>query len=111
MAVKQGVKSLPLLDAKNKEKVLNELAELFKNFGDSTRVKILYALISSSMNVTDLARMLEISQPAVSQQLRGLKKSGLVKSERDGQLQIYSLADSHVRSIISIGLEHVMEEK
>lgn len=94
---------------KNLEGVLTALAELFKNFGDSTRVKILYALLDRSMNVTELANHLQISQPAVSQQLRMLRKSLLVKSERVGQQQIYSLSDSHVRSIINIGLEHVLE--
>ncbi|MCH5295288.1 MAG: winged helix-turn-helix transcriptional regulator [Treponema sp.] len=94
---------------KNLESVLTALAELFKNFGDSTRVKILYALLDRSMNVTELANHLQISQPAVSQQLRMLRKSLLVKSERVGQQQIYSLSDSHVRSIINIGLEHVLE--
>lgn len=103
--------TVPQIEPKNLEKVLTELAELFKNFGDSSRVKILYALIEKNMNVTEIASMLQISQPAVSQQLRVLKKSGLVKSERAGQSMVYSLADSHVRSIINIGLEHVMEEE
>ncbi|MCH5292048.1 MAG: winged helix-turn-helix transcriptional regulator [Treponema sp.] len=97
------------LAPKNAEKTLNQLAELFKNFGDSTRVKILFSLIDSPMNVTDIARKLQISQPAVSQQLRVLKKSGLIASTREGKLVIYSLADAHVRTIINIGLEHVCE--
>ncbi len=92
------------------ELTLNELAELFKNFGDSTRIKILYALLEQNLNVTELSNKLTVSQPAVSQQLKLLKKSGLIKSERSGQSQIYSLADSHVRSIINIGLEHVLED-
>ena len=103
--------SVPKIEGKNLERVLTELAELFKNFGDSSRVKILYALIEKDMNVTEIASMLGITQPAVSQQLRVLKKSGLVKSERVAQSMVYSLADSHVRSIINIGLEHVMEEE
>ncbi len=101
---------IPAIDKKNLEKILTELAELFKNFGDSTRVKILYALIEQDMNVTEIAAMLQVTQPAVSQQLRMLKKSGLVKSTREGQSQVYSLADSHVRQIINIGLEHITEE-
>ncbi|MBP5158624.1 MAG: metalloregulator ArsR/SmtB family transcription factor [Treponema sp.] len=89
------------------ESVLCELAELFKVFGDSTRCKILYALLDREMNVTDISDSLKMTQPAISQQLRVLKSNGLVKFRRDGKSLIYSLADEHVQQILSIGLEHL----
>lgn len=89
------------------ESVLCDLAELFKIFGDSTRVKILYALLDKAMNVTEIAAALNMSQPAISQQLRVLKLNGLVRFVRDGKSLIYSLADDHVRQILNIGMEHL----
>lgn len=88
---------------------LYDLAELFKMFGDSTRVKILCALTRSELCVCDIARLLSVSQSAVSHQLRVLKGSRLVKFRRDGKTVFYSLADGHVRKIIAQGMEHVNE--
>jgi ArsR family transcriptional regulator len=87
--------------------MLCELAELFKIFGDSTRIKILYALLDTEMNVTDIAEALNMTQPAISQQLRLLKSSGLVSFRREGKSAVYSLADEHVRIILNIGVEHL----
>ena len=86
-----------------------DLAELFKIFGDSTRIKILYSLLEKDMNVTEIAESLNMTQPAISQQLRVLKLNDLVKFRRDGKSIIYSLADEHVKIILNIGLEHLGE--
>lgn len=91
------------------EEVLYDLAELFKIFGDSTRIKILYALLESEMCVCDIATLLNMTQSAISHQLRALKQSKLVRYRREGKTVFYSLADSHVVTIISQGLEHVEE--
>ncbi len=91
------------------DETLYDLAELFKMFGDSTRVKILYALLESELCVCDIAKLMEVSQSAVSHQLRVLKGSKLVKYRREGKTVYYSLADEHVRRIISQGMEHVEE--
>ena len=81
--------------------VLYDLAELFRVFGDSTRIKILYALFESELCVNDIAQVVGISQSAVSHQLRLLKTSKLVKFRRDGKAMYYSLDDDHVRSMIA----------
>ena len=91
------------------EEILYDLAELFKIFGDSTRIKILYVLFESEMCVCDIAQLLGISQSAVSHHLRVLKQSKLVKFRKDGKSVIYSLTDDHVRTIIDQGLEHICE--
>ena len=91
------------------EEVLYDLAELFRIFGDSTRIKILYVLFESEMCVCDIAQLLGMSQSAISHQLRCLKQSKLVKSRREGKTVFYSLADSHVRAILGQGMEHVTE--
>ena len=91
------------------ETELYDLAELFKIFGDSTRIKILYALFESEMCVCDIAQLLNMTQSAISHQLRSLKQSKLVKYRREGKTVFYSLADAHVRTIINQGLEHVEE--
>ena len=91
------------------EEVLYDLAELFKIFGDSTRIKILYVLNESEMCVCDIARLLGMTQSAISHQLRSLKQSKLVKARREGKTVFYSLADGHVRTIIDQGMEHVAE--
>ena len=91
------------------EEKLGELAELFKVFGDSTRIRILYALTGGEKNVTEICTALEMNQSAVSHQLKLLKTAGLVKSRREGKQMIYSLADEHVSTIISMGIEHVEE--
>ena len=88
---------------------LYDLAELFKIFGDSTRVKILYALLESELCVCDIAKLMEVTQSAVSHQLRVLKNSKLVKFRREGKTVYYSLADDHVRKIIAQGMEHINE--
>ena len=89
------------------EKMLYDLSELFKVFGDSTRVKILVALLNGELNVTQISEKLNMTQSAISQQLRILKTSGLVSFKRSGKSLIYSMEDEHVNSIISIGIEHL----
>lgn len=93
-----------------RDETLYDLAELFKIFGDSTRVKILYALLESELCVCDIAKLMDVSQSAVSHQLRVLKASKLVKFRREGKTIFYSLADDHVVSILSQGMEHIEEE-
>ena len=91
------------------EEILIDLAELFKVFGDSTRMRILFALLGREVCVGDLAEELTMTQSAVSHQLRILKQAHLVGSRREGKSIIYFLADDHVRTIIDQGLEHVEE--
>lgn len=91
------------------EDELYDLAELFKVFGDSTRIRILFVLFRSEVCVCDLAQTLHMNQPAISHQLRILKQAKLVSNRRDGKTVYYSLADDHVRSIIAQGLEHIEE--
>lgn len=92
------------------DEILMDLAELYKVFGDSTRIRILYLLFEEEMCVCDIAQVLDISQSAISHQLRILKQAKLVKFRRDGKSIIYSLADDHVRRIINQGMEHLTEE-
>ena len=92
-----------------RDETLYDLAELFKIFGDSTRVKILYALLESELCVCDIAKLMDVSQSAVSHQLRVLKANRLVKPRKDGKTVFYSLADDHVRKIIAQGMEHIEE--
>ena len=91
------------------DEVLYDLAELFRMFADSTRIKILYALFESELCVGDIASILSLSQSAISHQLRILKDSKLVKFRRDGKIIFYSLDDEHVRNILAMGMEHVEE--
>ena len=91
------------------EEELYDLAELFKVFGDSTRIRILYVLFESEMCVCDIANVLGMTQSAISHQLRVLKQNRLVSFRREGKSIIYSLADDHVRSIINQGYEHISE--
>ena len=91
------------------EEILYDLAELFKVFGDSTRIKILYVLFQSEMCVCDIAQLLNMSQSAISHQLRVLKQAQLVKYRREGKTVLYSLADAHVNTILNQGLEHIEE--
>ncbi len=91
------------------EDTLIDLAELYKIFGDSTRVRILFALLESELAVGDLAQLLGMTQSAISHQLRVLKTNGLVKYRRAGKSLIYALADSHVSSILNQGIEHIGE--
>lgn len=91
------------------EEILYDLAELFKVFGDSTRIRILYVLSESEMCVCDLATILGMTQSAISHQLRALKQSKLVRCRRDGKSVFYSLSDNHVKTILKQGLEHIEE--
>ncbi len=96
-------------DKMPEEDQLYDLAEVFKVFGDSTRIKILYVLFEAEMCVCDIAQLLEMNQSAISHQLRILKQNGLVKSRREGKAVFYSLSDSHVRTIMDQGMEHIQE--
>ncbi len=91
------------------EDLLYDLADLFKMFADSTRVRILYALLDGEKNVGELADSLSMNQSAISHQLSVLKASKLVKARRDKKSMYYCLADDHVESIIKTGVEHVLE--
>lgn len=91
------------------ETTLYDLAELFKVFGDSTRIRILYVLFEAEVCVCDLASALNMNQSAISHQLRILKTNRLVKSRREGKSVFYSLADDHVRTILAQGEEHIKE--
>ena len=91
------------------ENELYDLAELFKVFGDSTRIRILFVLFEAEVCVCDLAKALNMTQSAISHQLRILKQAKLVKARRDGKTMIYELADQHVFTILDQGYEHVCE--
>ena len=97
-------------DTMPEETELYDLAELFKVFGDSTRIRILFVLFEAEVCVCDLAKVLNMTQSAISHQLRILKQNKLVKSRREGKSIFYSLADNHVRSIIAQGREHIEED-
>ena len=92
------------------ETELYDLAELFKIFGDSTRIRILFVLFEAEVCVFDIAAALNMTQSAISHQLRILKQSRLIKGRREGKHIFYSLADDHVRSIIAEGREHIEED-
>lgn len=98
-----GTESLP------EEELLYDLADLFKVFSDTTRIKILYALMTDELSVNEIADALGASQSAVSHQLRILKQAHLVKFRRDGRSIHYSLADDHVLTILDQGLTHICE--
>ena len=91
------------------EDLLFDLAELFKIFGDSSRIKILFALIGRELAVGELSEQLSMTQSAVSHQLRILKTNGLVRYRREGKSLIYALSDEHVSKILNMGLEHIEE--
>ena len=91
------------------EEKLYDLAELFKVFGDSTRIRILFVLFEAEVCVCDLASALSMTQSAISHQLKILKSNKLIKSRREGKSVFYSLADDHVRTIIEQGMEHISE--
>ena len=91
------------------ETELYDLAELFKVFGDSTRIRILFVLFEAEVCVCDLAQVLQMTQSAISHQLKILKQNKLVKSRREGKSIFYSLADDHVRTIIAKGCDHIEE--
>ncbi len=91
------------------EELLYDLADLFKVFGDTTRIKILYALMAQELCVADLAEAIGATQSAVSHQLRTLKQSRLVRAKRDGKNVIYSLSDGHVHTMLAQGMTHICE--
>ena len=101
--VKQVKQSLP------KEEILYDVAELFKVFGDSTRIKIICALFNEEICVNDLAASLQMTQSAISHQLRILKSANLIKCRREGKLMYYALDDEHVTHIFKAGFDHVTE--
>jgi len=90
--------------------VLAELAEFYKLFGDSTRLRILAALSIAELCVCDLSTLLEMKQPAVSHQLRILKQARIVRARRDGKVIYYALNDAHIRDVLKVGLEHLGEQ-
>lgn len=91
------------------EEELQDLADFFKVFGDATRLKILYVLLCTEMCVYDISTVLGMSQSAISHQLRVLKQMDLVKNRREGKTIFYSLADDHITTILSQGLDHIEE--
>lgn len=91
------------------EELLYDLADFFKTFGDTTRVKILYVLMEQDLCVVDLAEAIGATQSAVSHQLRTLKQSRLVRAKREGKNVVYSLSDDHVHSILDQGMTHICE--
>ena len=97
------------IDMMPDEELLYDLADLFKVFGDTTRIKILYALMAQDQCVADLAEEIGATQSAVSHQLRTLKQAHLVKFVRDGRNIVYSLADDHVYTMLNVGLNHICE--
>ena len=96
-------------DGMPSEEKIQNLADFYKVFGDVTRVKILCVLFQSELCVCDLAEVLEMTQSAVSHQLRVLKQAKLVKNRREGKIVYYSLADAHIQSILNQGMEHIVE--
>ncbi len=98
-----------LFDEMPEEELLYDLADLFKVFADTTRIKILYALMGESRCVADIADIVGATQSAVSHQLRTLKQARLVKFQRDGKNVIYSLSDNHVYTMLAQGMTHICE--
>ena len=99
-----------VLEAMPEEDDLYSLADFFKVFADSTRIRILYVLLCSETCVCDIAQLLNMTQPAISHQLRILKQMDLVRTRREGKTVFYSLADDHIASILRMGMEHICEE-
>lgn len=91
------------------EELLYDLADLFKTFGDTTRIKILYALMERDLRVNDIANLIGASQSAVSHQLRTLKQARLVKFRKEGKSAMYSLSDDHVHTMLAQGMTHICE--
>ena len=89
---------------------LYDLADLFKLFGDSTRLSILWALSESEMCVCDLCALLKMKQPAVSHQLKNLKQARIVRSRREGKVVFYALDDEHIRNLLNLGMDHLREQ-
>ena len=99
----------PIPETMPDEELLYDLADLFKTFGDTTRIKILYALMGQELCVADIAELVGATQSAVSHQLRTLKQARLVKFQRDGKNVIYSLSDDHVYTMLAQGMTHICE--
>lgn len=97
------------LEEMPEEEMLYDLADLFKVFADTTRIKILFALMNGPQCVNDIAQIINASQTAVSHQLRILKQAHLIKFQRDGKNVFYSLSDDHVYTMLSQGLTHICE--
>ena len=91
------------------DELLQDLGDLFKVFGDTTRIKIMYALYEGEMCVCAISELLNMTQSAISHQLKTLKDANLVSARRDGKEIYYSLSDDHVKSIIAEGYEHITE--
>ena len=114
MANKQHDHSALLAEVRSQmpaDGLLCDLGDLFRIFGDTTRIRILYALLHSEMCVCAIAELLHMEQSAISHQLRILRQAKLVSSRREGKTNVYALADDHVRAIIDQGFEHLTEEK
>ena len=111
MAYDEQASETPILaeDAMPDEEILYDLADLFKVFSDTTRIKILYSLMPGELRVADIAETIGATQSAVSHQLRILKAARLVKFQRDGKNVLYSLADDHVYTMIAQGMSHICE--
>ena len=107
--VGEAVRSAGIADDFPDEDTLCDLAELFKVFGDSTRCKILYVLAAGESSVGDIAEVLSMTQSAISHQLRVLRQSRLVRCRRSGKTMLYALADDHVKTILEMGMDHIME--
>ena len=98
-----------MIELNQDDEMLYDLADLFRMFADSTRVRILNELMKKEVGVTELANELQMTTSAISHQLRVLKDSRLIRSRRDGKGILYSLADNHVKTILHMGIEHLME--
>ena len=94
-----------------REEIIYDIADFYKIFGDSTRIRILYALMEKELCVGDLVQELNMNQSAVSHQLRVLRQNDLVKFRKDGKTIVYSLDDSHVTVLLQQGLEHILHKK
>ena len=103
----EKIKEVNLLD----NETIYDMSLLFKMFADPTRIKILYALSEKSLNVCEISYLLKMTHSAISHQLATLKMANLVKARRSGKEVYYSLADDHVKTILKMGIEHVMEDK
>lgn len=108
-AEERGVLLKKITEAQPAEDVLYDLSDLFRIFGDTTRIRILFAMMDQELNVGELSEILSMSQSSVSHQLRVLKNAKLVKFRREGKSMYYSLDDDHIRTILSMGMEHLEE--
>ena len=99
-----------MLSEKISEEMLSRLSELYKMFGDRTRIRILYVLLQQECCVSEICRELDMTQSAISHQLSTLKASKLIKSRREGKTIYYSLDDEHVEMILNMGMEHILEQ-